>query len=77
MRLSTSNYSFDLKKHDHESWSEYYTKAQILTNCLDNNPELIKKRHVLMQYINYMVQKELNHCVYPKDIEETLKELFG
>ena len=77
MRLSTSNFSFDLKKHDHESWNEYYTKAQILTNCLNNNPELIEKRKILMQYINYMVQKELNSYIYTKDIEETLKDLFG
>tara|TARA_B100001093_G_C26513521_1_gene878584 strand:+ start:378 stop:611 length:234 start_codon:yes stop_codon:yes gene_type:complete len=77
MRLSTTNFSFDLEKQDHESWNEYYIKAQILTNCLNNNPELIEKRKMLMQYINYMVQKEVNNCIYTTDIEETLRELFG
>ena len=77
MKLATSNYCFDLKKHENETWNEYYTKAQILSTCLNSNPNLIEKKNLLMQYINYMVQKELNSCIYSAEIEKILKELFG
>lgn len=77
MEVSSSKFSFVLKKSQQESWQQFYIRAQAICTTFDRNPDMIAELEEVEKMSHYFVASRFMGCRYSFDVNQTLQRYFG